>query len=211
MKICIEMTKMMTPFEGCVSSSASFVASVSKDVSIDLNAVSSLKDLLAKKVACHPPWNSHPLNPKSKDESTLEWIFLVDTLNFSFWTESGLAAFACEGHTGYWSLCAAVNRALREGTNLSDANVMANMTREQLTHIFRGDHGGAAEPPLLDERLKVMREAGRVLIDKLRKRTEKVLFLFLFFFFFFCDFFCFKGSMANVLLLCVLQIVLHFL
>jgi hypothetical protein len=94
----------------------------------------------------------------------LDWIFLVDTLNFSFWTAEGETPFACDGHRGYWSLCAAVNRALREGTSLTTSVVMAGMSRDALKHVFRGDDG--SEPPMLDERLRVVTEAGRVLLEK---------------------------------------------
>jgi hypothetical protein len=43
-------------------------------------------------------------------------VFLVDLLNYSFFSDPGAAPFAVlyqgQEHTGYWSLCAAINRAL---------------------------------------------------------------------------------------------------
>lgn len=83
-----------------VASSALFIAANAKDVWIDEKAVEELRDVLAKKVASHPPWSSHPLNPKTKDEATLNWIFVVDTLNFSFWTAADQLPYSCEGYTG---------------------------------------------------------------------------------------------------------------
>ncbi|MCJ1311923.1 hypothetical protein MMC25_005596 [Agyrium rufum] len=65
-------------------------------------------------------WSSHELHPKAKTVATLELIFTIDLLNFSFWPdqEDG-PPFAVEyrGHTwtGYWSLVAALQRALDEG------------------------------------------------------------------------------------------------
>lgn len=32
----------------------------------------------------------HPLHPKSTDAYAVEWFFVVDTLNFCFWTPSKL-------------------------------------------------------------------------------------------------------------------------
>ncbi|VDN17316.1 unnamed protein product, partial [Dibothriocephalus latus] len=59
-------------------------------------------------------WTDIPMHRKTMDASTVRWIFLVDSLNFSFWTEDVKYAvsFRGENHTGYMALCAAVNRAL---------------------------------------------------------------------------------------------------
>lgn len=68
-------------------------------------------------------FGQHGLHPNALDEKAVDWIFLVDTLNFSFW--SGVATegndfvdppkwevnYKGETHTGYFALCAAVNRA----------------------------------------------------------------------------------------------------
>lgn len=51
----------------------------------------------------------------------LNWVFVVDTMNFSFWPESD--SQQCEvtykgtTYTGYMTLCAAITRAMDEGTN----------------------------------------------------------------------------------------------
>ena len=82
----------------------------------------------------YPPrtWRTHPLHicpPEpfcASDPQTqlcLDWIFLISSLNFSFWSESdGLPErYGVEWregwdtdrrvvHTGYWSLIAAVDR-----------------------------------------------------------------------------------------------------
>ena len=63
-------------------------------------------------------WKNHHLNPKKAEKSSVDWIFLVDTLNFCFWSknkEGTLFSVDFEGkiYNGYWSLCAAVNRALQ--------------------------------------------------------------------------------------------------
>lgn len=65
-------------------------------------------------------WSSHELHPKGKDGSTVDFIFTMDLLNFSFWSElSDDERFAVEYKgqkwTGYWSLVAALKRALEEG------------------------------------------------------------------------------------------------
>ncbi|KAI9843528.1 MAG: hypothetical protein M1837_006282 [Sclerophora amabilis] len=65
-------------------------------------------------------WSTHELHPKSKDESVVDFIFTMDLLNYSFWSEkSAEERFAVEYRgvrwTGYWSLVAVLRRALDEG------------------------------------------------------------------------------------------------
>ena len=67
-------------------------------------------------------WSTHELHPKARDESTINFIFTMDLLNFCFWSDniSGLS-YAVDYHgtrwTGYWSLVAALQRAIEEGTS----------------------------------------------------------------------------------------------
>jgi hypothetical protein len=68
-----------------------------------------------------PPEPYHPQDPLHP--LVLDWMFLISSLNFSFWSEkagqpecygvewrSGWAADDKMVHTGYWSLVAALNR-----------------------------------------------------------------------------------------------------
>jgi hypothetical protein len=61
------------------------------------------------------------LHPKPSSPTVIDWIFLVDTLNFSFWTgvtdadkdsPKWIVHFKGQNYTGYFALCAAVNRAI---------------------------------------------------------------------------------------------------
>jgi hypothetical protein len=68
---------------------------------------------------CTKTWRQHALNPNVADRSAVDWIFVVDTLNFSFWSEtnkskdSNKSPFYVEHkgvrYTGYWALPAAIN------------------------------------------------------------------------------------------------------
>lgn len=68
-------------------------------------------------------WSAHELHPKAEDGSTVDFIFVMDLLNFSFWSEKSdpNERFAVQYRgklwTGYWSLVAALQRALEEGRN----------------------------------------------------------------------------------------------
>lgn len=83
-------------------------------------AAAMIYEEMQKKEYSTQTWSGHELHPKSKDESTVNFIFTMDLLNFSFWSENpDDERFAIEYKgkrwTGYWSLVAALQRALDEG------------------------------------------------------------------------------------------------
>lgn len=64
--------------------------------------------------------------------STVAFIFTMDLLNFSFWSEKGAEEkvsieYKGKTWTGYWSLVAALQRALEEGPS-SPLGPIKNMT-----------------------------------------------------------------------------------
>lgn len=63
----------------------------------------------------HMMLHSYPL-PVAEDESSLEWLFVADALNFSFWALEENAHYCVElrgvQYTGYMALCAAITKAL---------------------------------------------------------------------------------------------------
>jgi len=143
-----------------------------------------------------------PFNATSPGvKRTLDWIFLISALNFSFWSElegqptryavtwrAGWDASLPEQKwEGYWSLVASLNRgpsihslnrlccklherdaALEWGIPIIDPAFYASeelCPDSLLEEIFRPADGRAEEIPLLKERIRVMRECGRVFVD----------------------------------------------
>jgi hypothetical protein len=104
---------------------AEFVADNAIDVALDSRgtkvAANTIWIAMQEKNYSAQAWSEHELHPKAKDESTVEFIFMMDLLNFCFWSEKTDLdnRFAVEYHgklwTGYWSLVAALRRALEEG------------------------------------------------------------------------------------------------
>lgn len=113
-------------------------------------------------------WSEHELHPKTKDEATVDFVFTMDLLNFSFWSElPDEKRFAIEYRgrkwTGYWSLVAALQRALDEGRfslRLTVPLKCNTKTRRDPNHYPRilgqrgGMHGRLAEAclPLCNRR-----------------------------------------------------------
>lgn len=116
-------------------------------------------------------WSSHSLHPQGKDNSTVDFIFTMDLLNFSFWSElDNKHRFTVEYRgkrwTGYWSLVALLQRALDEGIPITCPYFYADpqiCTDKLLSYVFRS--ATAETIPLLQERIACLREAGGVLCE----------------------------------------------
>lgn len=94
------------------------------DVAIDMRstkaAAASIYTKMQEKEYSAATWSQHELHPKAADAGTLDFIFTMDLLNFSFWSDLPEdERFAVEYNgktwTGYWSLVAALRRACDEG------------------------------------------------------------------------------------------------
>lgn len=96
-------------------------------------------------------------------ERTLNWLLVLDTLNFCFWGEAGQPrwkiSYKDKTLDGYWAEATALTRAVEEGFPLWDAEFIANISSADLATIFRGEQ----VIPLFEKRLQVLHEAGEVL------------------------------------------------
>ncbi|KAH0317250.1 hypothetical protein KCU71_g5526, partial [Aureobasidium melanogenum] len=138
---------------------AEFIYDNSIDVNVDARGTRAAARLIWEQMQersySTETWSEHDLHPKAKDEATLNFIFIMDLLNFSFWSEKPeneryAVEYRGKTWTGYWSLVACLQRALEED--------------EKFAYIFRSST--EEEIPLLHERIQCLREAGQVLEDK---------------------------------------------
>lgn len=103
-------------------------------------------------------------------ERTVNWLLVLDALNFCFWAEKGQArwqiAYRGEVLNGYWAEAAALRRAVEEQKPLWDARYLSNIGRQELATIFRDLSTQGPGIPLLAERLRCAREIGQVLLER---------------------------------------------
>lgn len=106
---------------------AEYVYDNSIDVALDMwsckTAANAIYKQMQEKSYSTSSWSEHELHPKAKDESTVNFIFTMDLLNFSFWSELPdenrfAISYKDRTWTGYWSLVAALQRALDEGWSM---------------------------------------------------------------------------------------------
>lgn len=102
-------------------------------------------------------------------ERTVNWLLLLDALNFCFWAEKGhdrwRISYKGETLNGYWAEAAALKRAVEEGLPLWDANYLSTISEDTVVSIFRPIEGSDSIP-LLEQRVLHTREVGRVLQEK---------------------------------------------
>lgn len=117
-------TASPTAAETGVLESAEFVYNHAIDVALDMRgckkAAETIWTQMQQREYSPATWSTHELHPKTKDEETVKFIFAMDILNFSFWSEkSEEERFQVEYRgrrwTGYWSLVAGLQRGLEEG------------------------------------------------------------------------------------------------
>ncbi|CAG4950576.1 unnamed protein product [Parnassius apollo] len=102
------------------------------------------------------PYNDHP--------RAVDWVFVVDALNFCFWSKCKEEQWIVNGYTGYYALEAALNKAIKEGVEIADPAFYSKITKEQLHEILKGDN--SVDIPLFDQRLSILHEVGSILLDK---------------------------------------------
>lgn len=103
---------------------AEYIYNNAIDVAIDSvgtkRAAAKIWEMMQEREYSTQTWSKHELHPKEKGEATVNFIFTMDLLNFSFWSEDYNGdAFTVDYRgklwTGYWSLVAVIQRALDEG------------------------------------------------------------------------------------------------
>ena len=146
----------------------------SLDALVDqLHAFSQEKDLKDSAPAPAPVWYEqyHFFDGTVR---TLNWLLVLDALNFCFWAEKDALRWRIEYQgeilNGYWAEAASLKRGAEEGFPLWDARYLSSMSSEDLAHIFRGvppENGDSpAMIPLFEQRLANAHEVGNVLLER---------------------------------------------
>ena len=112
------------------------------------------------------------LNILDNDEKLMLMV-VFNATSFSYW-EDPYWKVEYKGkiyERGSWSLIASIFRAIEEGKDILDPTYLSKITKEDLGIILRGN----IEIPLLEERVKILREIGTVLLEKYEGKFSKVI------------------------------------
>ena len=156
-----------------VLSTTQFVVKHSRQVKINQAAV----ERLAKKIKGQPlpAWDTTN-HFTGTPQKTVQYIFLLDSLNFCFWADKGqprwTIAHNAKQVNGYFALALALKKALKKYP-LLDANNLAKISRQDLADIFAASNGQTI--PLFEKRLAIARQTGSILAKKYNGQAINVI------------------------------------
>lgn len=108
----------------------------------------------------------HPCHFFDGTELSVRWIFTLDLLNHSFWPDPGEPVWTViyngRPYSGYWGLAAALKLAQEQGFPVTDPHFLAQISESDLAQILSGN----CTIPMFEERLKNLREAGRIILSE---------------------------------------------
>ena len=137
-----------------------------QSVRIDQDALRSIASELADLMTHAPDWHD-PRHFADGTWRTAGWVFVLDALNFCFWSESKQpnhrwhVEWDDRLEDGYWALAAALTRAVVEGRSIWEPAWLASITTRDVAHMLRPYMEGALEIPLLPLRTNNLHELGR--------------------------------------------------
>ncbi len=97
------------------------------------------------------------------DGEKLHFLLVFGAMSFCYWGEpKWTVQYQNKKFDGSWGMVTALRRAIDSGTPVLDMQFLANITKGEFSDILQGN----VEIPLFEERLKIIREIGRVLVEK---------------------------------------------
>lgn len=142
-----------------VLKTTAYVVQNARYVKIDNDAIARAADTLAEKRVEPPSWN-YELHYHDGTERSVNYLFLLDALNFCFWgSPRWTIRYGGKKLDGYWALAASLKRAAEEDPHILYMGLLSRITRQEFARILRGNR----RIPLFEERWRNARELGTVL------------------------------------------------
>jgi len=131
-------------------------------VTIDLFALEAFAEELSEQGLTAPQWRE-PWYPREDDETFVQFLGVANAINFCY-TQPGHEKFAIEWNgtmlAGSAGLMAALQRAREGGLDILNADVLGDLSLDDMRDIFHSDAGPL---PLMESRLKHLRNVGQCL------------------------------------------------
>lgn len=147
-----------------VLETAARVVAAGREVRIDRRVLDGFSRELARVPFPKPAWDPR-YHYYDGTRKTVMYFLVLDSLNFCFWAAAGTGRWEInyrgERLSGYYGLAAALKRAAEEGPPILEPAFLASLTMSDLQAIL----GGQGLLQLAAERLAILRETGRVLLE----------------------------------------------
>ena len=144
---------------------AQSVASESKNVRINHDKAEEISQKYSKEDLQLPVWDA-PVFPEKSNDEAIDFILLGNSINFAFndfkTGEKYVHEYKGVPFKGAYGMWAALKGALDEGLPILNATYLENLSGADAERIFNGN----SKIPMLDERVNILNEVGRVLNKK---------------------------------------------
>jgi hypothetical protein len=148
-----------------VLETAKNVSDKSRQVRIDKKALVQFSRKLVEDRIKVPPWKSR-YHFCGSSEEMVSYLLVLDSLNFCFWPASGKDTWEIEYQSerlsGYYALAACLKEGIESGVPITKANYLAELSLDSLKRLL----GGRGELQLLEHRLTILNELGRLLVGE---------------------------------------------
>jgi hypothetical protein len=148
------------------------VIEASRDVRTDERAIVACADWMAYE-GFGPPTSPFPLPWGTTPEETIDFLLVGNCINFAYTDFTTGVVFETDYAGRSWSdsdaMLVSIRRAVEEGVPFLDGDYLATVTRADLERVFRG----TTPMPMLDERVAIFNEVGRVLAESYGGRFHR--------------------------------------
>ena len=106
------------------------------------------------------------------DREKLNFLFVFNSLNFCYWGKpKWTIEYQGELYDGAWGLIGCLRKAIDRGIPILQAKYLSKIKKEDLEKILKGN----TIIPLFEERLKILRENGKILEQKYKGEFANVI------------------------------------
>lgn len=152
-----------------VLSSVQEVVKSAQLVGINHNKITEVADWMAYEEFAKPD-GSMLFDFGNDPDFLMDFTLVVNTMNFAFTDFSTGVKFETDYMGRRWcdseAMLACLHRAINSGIPFFSGEYLAKVTRKDLESVF----SGTIEMPMLDERVTLFNEVGRILVDKYQGR-----------------------------------------
>jgi hypothetical protein len=152
-----------------VLSSVQEVVKSAELVGINHNKITEVADWMAYEEFAKPD-GSMLFDFGDDPDFLMDFTLVVNTMNFAFTDFSTGVKFETDYMGKRWcdseAMLACLHRAINSGIPFFSGEYLAKVTRKDLESVF----SGIIEMPMLDERVTLFNEVGRILVDKYQGR-----------------------------------------
>ena len=155
-----------------VLSTVSHVVQNASLVKINAEKISTVADWMAYEEFAKPD-GSMLFDFGNDPDVLMDFTLVVNTMNFAFTDFTTGVKFETDYMGKRWcdseAMLACLHRAVNSGIPFFSGEYLANLTRKDLESVF----AGTIEMPMLDERVALFNEVGRVLVEKYEGRYSR--------------------------------------